>query len=70
MFANMLFCTKLRYMNIRVSTEIHNRLISHLDKKTKIGPWVDEAILEKICREKPESMQCIEPVKEEKKNKK
>lgn len=56
-------------MNIRVSDEVHNRLISHLDKKTKIGPWVDEAILEKICREKPESAECTEPIKEDKKNK-
>jgi hypothetical protein len=50
-------------MNVRVNDEIHQRLISHLDKKTKIGSWVDEAILEKICREKPDSNECVEPLK-------
>jgi len=52
-------------MNIRVNDEIHERLIEHLGKKIKIGAWVDEAILEKICRESPESVQCTEPLKED-----
>lgn len=38
--------------NIRVSTDIHKQLTEHLKKKEKIGAWTDEAILEKIEREK------------------
>jgi hypothetical protein len=54
-------------MNIRINDEVHGKLISHLPKKTKIGPWVDEAIIEKICRENPEGIECIEPLKEQEK---
>ncbi len=50
-------------MNIRVSDEVHSRLISHLPTKIKIGQWVDEAIIEKICRENPTTENCEQPVK-------
>ncbi len=56
----LLFCI----MNVRVSDEVHSRLISHLPKKIKLSHWVDEAIIEKICRENPESVNCTEPLKE------
>jgi len=39
-------------MNIRVSNDVHKYLVEHLNAKQKIGAWVDEAILEKIEREK------------------
>lgn len=39
-------------MNIRVSDKVHKDLVTHLPAKIKIGPWVDEAIIEKIEREK------------------
>lgn len=53
-------------MNIRVSDEVHLRLVSHLPKKTKIGLWVDEAIIEKMCRENPTEQNCEEPIKKAK----
>lgn len=41
-----------KYTTVRVSTDIYNRLISHLDYKVIIGRWVDEAISEKMEKEK------------------
>ena len=50
-------------MNVRISQETHSLLREHLPEKIKIGPWVDEAILEKICKENPEIRECKDPVK-------
>ena len=70
MFVNELFCTILQtneFMNVRISNDTHKRMIAHLEGKIKITPWVDEAILEKICREKPDSKPCTEPLTDKKK---
>ena len=53
--------------NIRVSDEVHEKLISHLPTKIKIGYWIEEAIIEKICRENPDGKECIEPLTDKKK---
>jgi hypothetical protein len=53
-------------MNIRVSDDVHKKLVAHLPKKTKIGLWVDEAIIEKMCRENPTEQNCEEPIKKSK----
>lgn len=47
-------------MNVRVSNEIHAELVKHLPPKIKIGPWVDEAIKEKIEREKTQENVILE----------
>lgn len=40
--------------NIRVSTDIHKAAIAHIGKIKKIGAWTEEAIQEKINKEKAE----------------
>jgi len=47
-------------MNVRVSNEVHAELVKHLPPKIKIGPWVDEAIKEKIEREKTQENVILE----------
>lgn len=44
------------FMNVRISDEVHADLVKHLPQKIKIGPWVDEAIREKIEKEKAEKL--------------
>ncbi len=39
-------------ISIRISEEVNQRLIDHLDYKVVKSKWIDEAILEKIAREK------------------
>lgn len=47
-------------MNVRISNEVHEKLVKHLPVKIKIGSWVDEAILEKIEREKTKENVVLE----------
>jgi len=44
--------TKYKGKNIRVSDEHHQKLVDNLPKKTNYGGWVEEAIDEKLEREK------------------
>jgi hypothetical protein len=44
--------TKYKGKNIRVSDEHHSKVVSHIPKKTTVGGWVEEAIDEKIERER------------------
>lgn len=44
--------TKYKGKNVRISDQHHEKLISQLPKKTNIGGWVEEAIDEKMEREK------------------
>ena len=47
-------------MNVRVSKDVHAALVTHLPPKIKIGQWVDEAIREKIEREKTKENVILE----------
>ena len=60
---NKLFMDK----NIRISEEVHSKLVSHIPPKIKIGYWIEEAIVEKICRENPDGKECTEPLTDKKK---
>ena len=44
--------TKYKGKNIRVSDEHHTKVTESIKKKEKMGAWVEEAIDEKIEREK------------------
>jgi hypothetical protein len=44
--------TKYKGKNIRVSDEHHTKVIATVTKKEKIGAWVEDAIDEKIERDK------------------
>lgn len=57
-------------MNIRISQDTHKLLREHLPEKIKIGLWVEEAILEKVCKENPNIVECKEPLKPKPRNSK
>lgn len=50
---------------VQINPDVHQNMINHVGNKLKIGAWTEEAITEKIRREKLQSFKLKEILKGE-----